>query len=105
MELRVPFLDHQVIEYAATIPSAMKRRGGNVKWILKQTMQDVLPREIIQRKKVGFPTPLAMMFQSDLAEYMQDILLSPSSINPQLFSTRPCTTTDRRAHSKEKRSS
>ena len=80
VELRVPFLDHRVVEYAATIPSDLKLRGGQVKWILKQAMQGRLPQEILSRKKVGFPTPLALMLQTDAAaDYMRDLLLSPRS--------------------------
>jgi len=85
VELRVPFLDYRVVEYAASIPSSMKRKGGDVKWILKQTVKDILPEQIIRRKKVGFPTPLAMMFQTDLKDYMHDILLGSSSYNRNFF--------------------
>jgi asparagine synthase (glutamine-hydrolysing) len=85
VELRVPFLDYRVIEYAATIPSNMKLRGGVVKWILKRAMQDRLPSEILTRKKLGFPTPLAFMLQRDLSGYLRDLLLSPKCINRQYF--------------------
>lgn len=85
VELRVPFLDYRVVEYAATIPSKMKIRGGVVKWILKRAMKDRLPREILTRKKRGFPTPLALMFQRDLSRYLRDLLLSSKCINRQYF--------------------
>ena len=85
VELRVPFLDHRVVEYAATIPSSMKLRRGVVKWILKRAMKDRLPREILTRKKVGFPTPLAFMLQRDLSGYLRDLLLSPKCVNRQYF--------------------
>jgi asparagine synthase (glutamine-hydrolysing) len=85
VELRVPFLDYRVIEYAATIPSNMKLRAGVVKWILKRAMKDRLPKEILTRKKMGFPTPLASMFQRDLSGYLRDLLLSPKCLNRQYF--------------------
>jgi asparagine synthase (glutamine-hydrolysing) len=86
VELRVPFLDYRVIEYAATIPSNMKLRGGAVKWILKRAMKDRLPRQILTRKKMGFPTPLALMFQRELSGYVRDLLLSATCVNRQYFS-------------------
>jgi asparagine synthase (glutamine-hydrolysing) len=85
VELRVPFLDYRVIEYAATIPSNMKLRSGVVKWILKRAMKGRLPHEILTRKKMGFPTPLALMFQRDLSDYLRDLLLSETCLNRQYF--------------------
>jgi asparagine synthase (glutamine-hydrolysing) len=85
VELRVPFLDHRVVEYAATIPSALKLHRGQVKWILKQAVHDRLPREILRRKKRGFPTPLALMFQHDLSDYLHDLLLSSQCLDRLYF--------------------
>jgi asparagine synthase (glutamine-hydrolysing) len=79
VELRVPFLDYRVVEFAATVPSSMKLRGGDVKWLLKRAMRSRIPAEILRRPKVGFPTPLARMFQGDLSSYLRDILLSPTA--------------------------
>ena len=58
IESRVPFLDHQLVEFAATVPDHMKLRGGIGKYILKRAVEDILPRDIVYRKKMGFPTPL-----------------------------------------------
>ena len=58
IESRVPFLDHQLVEFAATVPDRMKLRGGIGKYILKRAVEDILPRDIVYRKKMGFPTPL-----------------------------------------------
>ncbi len=85
VELRVPFLDYRVVEYAATIPSNMKLRGGTVKWILKRAMNGRLPSQILRRKKMGFPTPLALMFQRDLTGYLRDLLLSPACTGRRYF--------------------
>ena len=79
VELRVPFLDHRVVEFAATIPSDMKQKGGNVKWILKRALRDLLPSAVLNRRKVGFPTPLKLMFRQDLSGYLRDVLLSTRS--------------------------
>lgn len=58
IESRVPFLDHQFVEFAASVPDRMKLRGGVGKYILKRAVEDILPRDIVYRKKMGFPTPL-----------------------------------------------
>ena len=85
VELRVPFLDYRVAEQAATIPSSMKLRNGNVKWILKKAMKGRLPESILHRKKTGFPTPLAAMFRQDLSGYLRDLLLSSRCLNRGYF--------------------
>jgi asparagine synthase (glutamine-hydrolysing) len=58
IESRVPFLDHQFVEFAAGVPDRMKLRGSVGKYILKRAVEDILPRDIVYRKKMGFPTPL-----------------------------------------------
>ena len=85
VELRVPFLDYRVVEQAATIPSSMKIRRGEPKWILKQAMRNRLPDSILTRKKKGFPTPLAAMFRQDLSGYLRDLLLSSRCLNRGYF--------------------
>jgi asparagine synthase (glutamine-hydrolysing) len=85
VELRVPFLDYRVVEQAATIPSSMKIRSGEAKWILKQAMRNRLPDSILTRKKTGFPTPLAAMFRQDLSGYLRDLLLSSRCTNRGYF--------------------
>jgi asparagine synthase (glutamine-hydrolysing) len=58
IESRVPFLDHLFVEFAMRIPDRLKVRGRTQKYILKKAVEDILPHEIIYRKKMGFPTPL-----------------------------------------------
>ena len=58
IESRVPLLDHTFVEFAASVPDQMKIRGGESKYIFKRAVEDLLPREIVYRKKMGFPTPL-----------------------------------------------
>jgi asparagine synthase (glutamine-hydrolysing) len=58
IESRVPFLDHTLVEFAARIPDGLKIRGRRQKYILKEVVRDLLPREIVHRKKMGFPTPI-----------------------------------------------
>jgi asparagine synthase (glutamine-hydrolysing) len=85
LELRVPFLDYRLVEFAATIPSKYKIHRGEGKYLLKKMLEDILPDEIIYRKKMGFPTPLKRMFETDLRDYASDLLLSPAAQLAGLF--------------------
>src|SRR5262249_33767848 len=66
LEVRVPFLDHEVMEYAARIPTAYKVSNGVCKYILKQAFRERLPAEVLTRPKMGFSMPLAAWFRSEL---------------------------------------
>src|ERR1700733_2606259 len=83
LESRVPFLDHLLVEFAAGVPDHMKLRGGVGKYILKRAVEDLLPREIVYRKKMGFPTPLRQWLMDSRADTLlaqlqdRDGLLAP----------------------------
>lgn len=68
LEVRSPFLDHKVIEHAATIPSKYKLRRGTKKWILKRAFEDMLPTEILERRKQGFGIPVDQWFRGQLRD-------------------------------------
>ena len=85
VELRVPFLDYRLVEFAATIPSKHKIKKGEGKYPLKKMMEGILPNDIIYRKKMGFPTPLKLMFQNELKGYARDLLLSDNTKLHQFF--------------------
>jgi asparagine synthase (glutamine-hydrolysing) len=74
LEARVPFLDHEFVEFLATIPSNLKLHGLTTKYILKKTMSRLLPREIIYRKKQGFSIPMKNWLRDDLRNLMLDVL-------------------------------
>ena len=74
IELRVPFLDYRLVEYAATIPSRYKLRFGQTKYVLRRATAGIVPKEILRRPKMGFPVPLAAMFRGELGSYAQDLL-------------------------------
>jgi asparagine synthase (glutamine-hydrolysing) len=57
IELRVPLLDHKILEFAASLPQNFKVRGFTTKYLAKKTLRGLVPREILQRKKTGFPVP------------------------------------------------
>ena len=75
LELRVPFLDYRMVEFAASLPDDFKMKKGEGKRILKAMMKGLLPDNIIHREKRGFPTPLARMFQGPLRPYIQKKLM------------------------------
>src|ERR1700761_5787749 len=74
IESRVPLLDHKLVEFSTTIPDSLKIRGGTQKYILKRAVEDLLPREIIHRKKMGFPTPVRQWLLDRRAEPLYEAL-------------------------------
>jgi len=76
LETRSPFLDHQVVEFAATIPTRLKLKGRTSKYILKQAFRDLLPEPIARRSKMGFGVPVAAWFRGELTGFLQETLLS-----------------------------
>ncbi len=64
LELRSPFLDTAVMEFAAGLPDRLRRRGRTLKWLLKEAFADLLPREIRSRPKWGFGVPLPIWFRT-----------------------------------------
>ena len=76
LEARSPLLDHRLMEFVARQPASTKLRGGSQKRLLKEAMRGILPPEILERPKRGFGVPLAQWLRTDLAELMQDALLS-----------------------------
>ncbi|HEX5473870.1 MAG TPA: asparagine synthase (glutamine-hydrolyzing) [Vicinamibacterales bacterium] len=79
IESRVPFLDHPLVEFAAGLPARMKLRGLTTKWILREAARDVLPREILTRRKMGFPVPFALWMRGAWANVARDVLLDRRS--------------------------
>jgi asparagine synthase (glutamine-hydrolysing) len=75
LETRVPLLDHVLMEHVARMPARMKMRNGSAKWVLKETMRDALPAEILNRRKMGFGVPLAGWFRKELRDFSRDVLL------------------------------
>jgi asparagine synthase (glutamine-hydrolysing) len=75
LEARSPFIDHKVMEFAATLPSSMKVRHRTTKYILKEAFRTRLPADIIDRPKKGFSVPLRHWFRHELKEFAYDTLL------------------------------
>ncbi len=77
IESRVPFLDHTFVEFAAHMPPHLKIRGREQKYALKRAVEDLLPREIVYRPKMGFPTPLRQWLLDREAEPLYRLLAAP----------------------------
>jgi asparagine synthase (glutamine-hydrolysing) len=80
LEARSPFLDHPVMELAARLPVSLKLRRGQSKFLLKRAFADLLPRENVQRAKMGFGVPVGEWFRGPLRELLCDVLLAPRSL-------------------------
>ncbi len=85
IELRVPFLDHKFVEYCCNIPSNLKLRNGEGKYILKKAMSGILPDRILYREKMGFPVPLQHWMRKELKEEVAGVLFDPKTRSRGLF--------------------
>jgi asparagine synthase (glutamine-hydrolysing) len=85
VELRVPFLDHKVLEFAARLPRNQKVRDWGMKYLLKKALAKHVPKEILDRRKVGFPNPSVSWLRHDLKDLVADILLDSKSISRGYF--------------------
>ena len=79
IESRVPFLDHQLVEFAAGLPNRLKLRGFKTKWILREAMRELLPAEILSRPKMGFPVPFGLWMRGPWNRVARDVLLDSRS--------------------------
>ncbi len=78
LECRVPLLDHELVELAARMPEAIKIRGGRLKHAMKQAVSELLPRDILERGKRGFGTPMGAWLKRDLAPLVGGLLSEPA---------------------------
>jgi asparagine synthase (glutamine-hydrolysing) len=74
LECRVPLLDHELVELAARMPEEVKIRGGRLKHAMKEAVSGLLPRDILERKKRGFGTPMGAWLKGDLAPLVRGLL-------------------------------
>jgi asparagine synthase (glutamine-hydrolysing) len=88
VESRVPFLDHVLVEFAATIPAPFKVRGLSGKHVLKKAVRDLLPDSVLDRKKMGFPTPIRLWLRGPHLDTVERLLLSQRSRDRALFKER-----------------
>jgi asparagine synthase (glutamine-hydrolysing) len=75
LEVREPLMDHKLVEWLATLPSSLKVRGQEGKFLLKKAMEPLLPNDILYRPKMGFSVPLAQWFRGPLKQRVRDAVL------------------------------
>ncbi len=85
LEARSPFLDHHVIEFAASLPENLKLRGLTTKYILKRVLKKLLPSENLERRKMGFGVPIGHWFRGELQGFLRETILSERALKRGLF--------------------
>lgn len=80
LEARSPFLDHKVIEFAASLPENLKMERFETKSLLKRVAAGLVPPDVVYRRKMGFGVPIGNWFRGDMKEFVRDVLLSERSI-------------------------
>jgi asparagine synthase (glutamine-hydrolysing) len=85
LEARSPFLDHHVIEFAASLPENLKLRGLTTKYLLKKVLRQLLPSENIGRRKMGFGVPIGHWFRNQMQPFLREVLLSEKASKRGLF--------------------
>jgi len=85
IESRVPFLDHKLVEFAASLPTRQKLRGLTTKYVLRRAMKHRLPREILSRRKMGFPVPVGSWLRGRFARLVDEYVLSPRARRRRIF--------------------
>jgi asparagine synthase (glutamine-hydrolysing) len=81
LEVRAPFLDRQLVEYAMRLPTRLKIRGGRGKWLLRRAFADVLPAQTAGRGKQGFGLPIGAWLRTSLHTLLDDVVLSPTALS------------------------
>ena len=85
LEARSPFLDHHVIEFAASLPQKLKLRGLTSKYLLKKVLRKLLPSENLNRRKMGFGVPIGHWFRGKMQPFLREVVLSDKALRRGLF--------------------
>ena len=88
LEARSPFLDHVLMEFAASLPVAFKQAWGQKKRILKASLRGQVSNTLLDRPKMGFSVPVANWLREDLREMVHDILLSSCALQRGYFESK-----------------
>jgi asparagine synthase (glutamine-hydrolysing) len=88
LEVREPLMDHPLVEWLASLPSSMKVRGHEGKWLLKKAMEERLPQQALYRPKMGFAVPLARWFRGPLRERVERALAGDRLLATGIFDAR-----------------
>ena len=87
LEVREPLMDHPLVEWLATLPSSLKLRGSETKWLFKKAMEPLLSKELLYRPKMGFGVPLASWFRGPLRQRLRDAVLGERLADSGYFNT------------------
>ena len=85
VESRVPFLDHELVEHVTAMPSRFKVRGWRTKVALREAVRDLVPREILTRRKMGFPVPIGRWLRGHFWPLVEDLVLGPRALQRGFF--------------------
>jgi len=85
LEVRVPLIDHKLVEYVYLLPSEFKLNGKISKYLLIETFKDLIPGEILKRKKTGFEIPMGCWLKNELKEIVNDVFSKDSITNRNIF--------------------
>ncbi len=85
LEVRVPLLDHEFVQWSAQLPASLKLRGREGKYVLKKALEPHLPEDVLYREKMGFAVPLGRWFRGPLAEYVREAVTGPELRELGLF--------------------
>jgi len=89
IESRVPLLDRRIVDLISRMPAGMKFKGGEMKYLLKKTIKDIIPEPIMKRKdKMGFPVPLHIWSKNKARDFILDVLLSKSATERNIINTQ-----------------
>jgi len=88
LELRVPLLDHKVLEFAAGLPAGLKVHGFTTKYLVKSALGHRLPKPILERRKVGFPVPYESWLRKDMRGWVHDLLFDRAATARGYFETK-----------------
>jgi asparagine synthase (glutamine-hydrolysing) len=85
LEARAPFLDHHLIEFAASLPVSYKLHGLTTKYLLKRALKGILPDQNLSRRKMGFGVPINHWLRGELKGFLSDTILSPRALGRGYF--------------------
>ncbi len=88
IESRVPFLDHEFVEHVAALPGRLKLRGWQTKAVLRAALRDLVPREILTRRKMGFPVPVGRWLRGAFWPLVDELVLGERALRRGLFDAR-----------------